>query len=271
MPEEDESGCKVEESLEIVSMEFIPGDEAAEVEEPGEEPLDFPPSTVTAKRAAVLGLVSSVGTMWGDQLDAAFISKALVEGVTVISPVADHAVGLLVEQHLIEGCLDQRHFVGCSTSDPKGERKTSAVCHCHDLGPLSLLGFPDARPPFLAPAKEPSMKVSLRSKPPLSLRSRANASSNRWSVPLRTQSWNRRWHVWYEGYRLGISAQGAPVRKTHKTAFKTSRGSRQGRPRPSRRIRCFGRSGPNTFHCASVRSILHFKHTHLTHSEILSR
>src|SRR3954470_6663759 len=37
--------------------------------------------------------------------------------------------------------------------------------------------------------------------------------------------------------------------------FKTSRGSRQGRPRRSRRRRGVGNSGSSTAHCASVRSI----------------
>ena len=37
--------------------------------------------------------------------------------------------------------------------------------------------------------------------------------------------------------------------------FSTSRGSRHGRPRPSRRRRGFGSSGATTVHCASVRSM----------------
>jgi hypothetical protein len=55
-----------------------------------------------------------------------------------------------------------------STCNPDGDRKTSAVCNGHDLGPLATLGFPDGRAPFLAPAKVPSMKASVMSIPPRS-------------------------------------------------------------------------------------------------------
>src|ERR1700722_9660933 len=49
-----------------------------------------------------------------------------------------------------------------------------------------------------------------------------------------------------------------------------SRGSLHGRPFPSSRTRGVGRSGPTTFHCASVRSILQFHHLTLTLLKIMS-
>jgi hypothetical protein len=55
-----------------------------------------------------------------------------------------------------------------STRDPCGDRKTMAVCDCHDLGPLAALRLPDGGAPFLAPAKVPSMKASLMSMAPRS-------------------------------------------------------------------------------------------------------
>jgi hypothetical protein len=76
-----------------------------------------------------------------------------------------------------------------SACNPDGDRKTSAVCNGHDLGPLAALGFSDAAPPFLAPAKEPSMKLSLRSIFPRARRSRASASRIRLNTPLRLQRW----------------------------------------------------------------------------------
>jgi hypothetical protein len=57
-----------------------------------------------------------------------------------------------------------------------------------------------------------------------------------------------------EGYRSGRSAQGAPVRNTHRTPFRTDRRLFQGRPRRSRRLLGFGISGSRVFHCSSVRS-----------------
>ena len=48
---------------------------------------------------------------------------------------------------------------------------------------------------------------------------------------------------------------GAPVRRIQRMPFNTSRGSRHGRPRRSRRTRGFGKSGARMAHCASVRSM----------------
>jgi hypothetical protein len=48
--------------------------------------------------------------------------------------------------------LDERDFAGACTCDSNGERKTTAVCDCHDLGPLAFAGGADAEAPFFAPA-----------------------------------------------------------------------------------------------------------------------
>jgi hypothetical protein len=141
-----------------------------------------------------------------------------------------------------------------STRDPDGDRKTSAVCNCHDLGPLPALGLPDGRAPFLAPAKVPSMKASVRSSFPRSRKSSASARRTRSMVPSFDHSWNRRWHVWYDGYRGGRSFHGAPVRSTQRIPFSTSRRSRRGRPVFGCRTAGSGTRGSSISHCVSVRS-----------------
>jgi hypothetical protein len=183
MPEQDDRRGKVQESLEIVGVELVAGDQAAEVEEPGEKTLDLPTSAVAAKLPSVLGRHLPIGFVRCDELEAALLHQTFVELVAVIGLVANEAFGLLVDEHLVESLLDQGHFVRASAFNPKGERKASAVCDCHDLGALAFLGFPDAGPPFLAPEKEPSMNASLRSRPPRSRRSFAIARSNLSRVP----------------------------------------------------------------------------------------
>ncbi len=96
-----------------------------------------------------------------------------------------------------------------------GERKTRTVCHCHEHQTFAPSGAVPRTRPFFASALVPSMKHSDRSSFPRSFRSRANASRMRSYVPSRTQRWNRRWHVWYGGYRSGTSAHWAPVRQIH--------------------------------------------------------
>jgi hypothetical protein len=98
------------------------------------------------------------------------------------------------------------------------------------------------------------MKASSTSITPWILSSAASASRIPLITPDCTHCWNRRWQVWYDGYRSGTSAQGAPVRKTHKIPFRTARRSFQGRPRPSGCLAGSGIRGSRIFHCWSVRS-----------------
>jgi hypothetical protein len=142
-----------------------------------------------------------------------------------------------------------------SRGGTQGERKTKTVCHCHELRTFAPLGRSHTSAPFFATTKVPSMKHSDRSSLPRSFRSRANASRVRSNVPSCTQRWNRRWQVWYGGYRSGRSAHWALVRRIHKMPFNTSRLLRHGRPRPSARRGISPISGSTTAHCASVKSM----------------
>lgn len=142
-----------------------------------------------------------------------------------------------------------------STCNPNGDRKTMTVCDCHDLGALSAFGLPNAKPPFLAAANEPSINASFKSIPPRSCRSLANASSIFVSVPFFIHRWKRRWRVWYGGYLSGSYRHCAPVRRIHKIPSSTSRVSFQGRPRLSGHRLGSGINGSIIFHCVSVRSI----------------
>ena len=63
--------------------------------------------------------------------------------------------------------------------------------------------------------------------------------------------------------KSGRLCQGAPVRIAQRMPFKTSRGSRHGRPRASGRQRSLGRVRSCRRHCASVRSTPHFRRTRL--------
>jgi hypothetical protein len=73
-----------------------------------------------------------------------------------------------------------------------GERKTMAVCDCHDFAAFAAFCRADTRAPFFAPLKLASMKDSLRSSFPRSRKSSASFCSKRVSSPLRCQCWKRR-------------------------------------------------------------------------------
>jgi hypothetical protein len=144
-----------------------------------------------------------------------------------------------------------------SARNPEGDRKTMAVCDCHELAPFADERSTNAIAPFFAPMKEASINVSSRPSCPRTNKSSANAHRMPSSTPKPCHCWKRRWQVWYGPYRSGRSCHGAPVRKTHNMPFSTCRASRQGLPRLSARRRCPNSTkGLIRSHCTSVRSAM---------------
>ena len=91
---------------------------------------------------------------------------------------------------------DQGDFMGRSRRRVDGDRKTMAVCHRHELRPLTPLGRSHIPSVFFATMKGASMKHSLRSTSPRVRKSSAKASRTARSTPARTHCWKRRWQVW---------------------------------------------------------------------------
>ncbi len=150
--------------------------------------------------------------MGSDHLNAQ-LQERRVQGVSILGTIADHSVGEVMDEAGVKRGRDKGNLMRRSRGGTRGERKTSAVCHCHELRTFAPLGLSHASAPFFATTKVPSMKHSERSSLPRSFRSRASASKIRSYVPSRTQRWNRRWQVWYGGYWSRRSAHWAPVRK----------------------------------------------------------
>ena len=227
----------------------------SEVLQPGKQAFDFPTSFVSSQDTTILGSrLLAVGLMRSDQLNSLFV-QTLIERVAIIRSVTNQSFRFFFRKSLVQGLFYQFHFMRRSTSNGYGERKTSAICHCHELCTFAPLGFSHPSAPFLAMTKLPSMKHSVRSKPPRSFTSFTRARKTSSNTSFSTHSWNRRWQVWYGGYRFGMSCQGAPVRKTHKIPFRIARSSTLGRPLPSARRSTFGSKGSTTAHCSSLRSI----------------
>ncbi len=165
MPKENHRASQVKEAREIGGVAFITGDQPARVLEPREEAFDFPAALVPTERAAILRQIHAIAPMGRDQFDVDG-RQGGIEPVAVIGGIADQARRIVRQKAGVQRLGDERRFVRGGRGDGNGERKTSAVCKRHDLGPLPALGFADAAPFFFALAKEPSMKVSVRSRPP---------------------------------------------------------------------------------------------------------
>jgi hypothetical protein len=242
-------------------MIFPSNHKPPEVIQPGKQTLDFPPTHVAPQLASILrGRLFSVHLMRGDHLYAPFFSKPLIKLIAVVSLVTDNFIRRIRGKAAVNCGLNQLHLVGRSAFNVSGDRKTRYVCDRHDLGAFAALCLANSKTPFFAGTKLPSMNASRISMPPRSYRSSTSSMAMRLKTPSSTHCWNRRWHVWYGGYRAGRSFHGAPVRSIHKTPFNTSRGSRPRRPLGSFFLAKDAIIGSIRLHCWSVSSILILLH-----------
>ncbi len=134
-------------TCEVIERVFVASDEAAEVLKPGKEPFDFPAASIATKRPAILRTILASAPVWRNHLDSGF-GKLVIQFFRVISFVTNQPLYGFSDEDFGQSFLDQNHFMWSSTFRANGDRKTVAVCHCHDLGPLAPLGFSDSRPLF---------------------------------------------------------------------------------------------------------------------------
>src|SRR5207248_1471837 len=110
----------------------------------------------------------------------------------VIAFVADEPLQFGGDKGALKSLFYEGSFMRRGAGNGQGERKTRAVCNCHDLGPFAALSFANASTPFFALAKEPSMNASERSMPPRLCRSSAKMRSTCSQRPACDHSWKRR-------------------------------------------------------------------------------
>lgn len=231
------------------------GLDPSKVLQPSKQAFNLPAVSIAPQRSSILrARFLAIGLVGSDQFDPLF-AQSLVQRITVVSPISDQFSRTLLGKTACERSFDQSDFMRRSTFNGYGDRKTSAICHCHELCTLAPLGLSHPSTPFFAMTKVPSMKHSVKSSLPRSLTSRTSARSTCSNTPARTHSWNLRWQVWYGGYRSGRSRQEAPVRMIHNMPFRISRSLTLGLPRPSARGVGWGSKRFTTSHCSSLRSI----------------
>ena len=240
-------------------MIFITDNNTTKIMKPCKESLYFPAARVSSQNSPILsGCLLPIRLMRSYKFYIIRFFQLLIKFITIIGFITNKKLWLLIYKKTIKCLFHQSYFMRRSACDANGDRKTRAVCDCHDLAAFSSLCFPNSEPPFLAPAKVPSMKHSVISILPRSFKSLANVISILSNTPCCTQNWKRRWHVWYGGYLPGRSFQGAPVRSIHKIPLRISRLSRNGLPFPSGFFWGGGNKGSIIFHCSFVSSIEHF-------------
>src|ERR1700704_2924737 len=134
MPQEDHSASELNHPEEIFWVVFPADDGATKVMKPSEQALHFPATPVAAQNPAVLRRRCDAHEfVRRDEVYAVSFVDALVEGIAVVSAVADHAFGGLGKESLVKRGFDELSFMRRSAGHVHGERKTMAVCDCHDF------------------------------------------------------------------------------------------------------------------------------------------
>jgi len=240
LSKKDDDTSEMDKTKKVLSVIFITDNKTTKIMHPGKQAFDTPSFSIATQRSAVLGIgFDSVISMRRNYFDTILL-KFAIKRIRVIRSITDESLGSRLKETMLESLSNKGDFMRRSRRNVYGERKTRAICHCHELSPLAPLGFSDTGAPFFATTKVASMKHSLRLNLPRSSKSLASPSRMSRNFPERTHSWSRRWHVWYGGNFSGISCQRAPVRNIHRIPLTISRLDRRGRPLPSARTFCLG-------------------------------
>ena len=110
--------------------------QSSEITPPSEQALDIPTAYVATQSTSVFSLVGrSIAPVRGDQIYTLLL-KLRIEFVSVIGFIADLPSRLLSKKRSLKGSLDKGDFMRRSAFCVNGDRKTIAVRHCYDLGPL---------------------------------------------------------------------------------------------------------------------------------------
>lgn len=240
---------------------FVPHCESTEVAYPCNGAFYFPASSIPSELSAVLDFgLCPIFSMRSNKIYSSLF-QFFAKCITVIRLVANETFrALLGSARSVSGHLNlfkrlggKFHFRGRCRGKGASQRNTLAVRHDHPLRALALFGFPDARPPFFAGAKLPSMKASCQSKAPFASSWARKARQISSQIPISSHSFRRRQQVDELGYLLGRSSHLAPVLSIQRIPSRTCRLSAGGLP-PLGLSLGFGNNGSTLFHCSSFKN-----------------
>ena len=132
----------------VACVMFISDHQTAKVAEPSKQALHLPAPFVATQWASVLRLGSLAVALMGRNHLYPPLPKSYVQRVGVIRAVANESVRQFIHQHLIQSVFYKSDLVRRSALGVYGDRKTKAVCHCHELRALAPLVFPTCCPLF---------------------------------------------------------------------------------------------------------------------------
>ena len=149
LPNKEDDASEVDEAKKVVGGAVPASSNPAPALEPGEEPLDFPTTLVTAQFATVL-LASAVALLGRDEVDAALLLEPKLKRAAVPRLVGDQSRRQAFHESSVESSLGEHTVESVSWGNMDREWKTMAVCNRHEFRRLPGTTLPDAGPPFFA-------------------------------------------------------------------------------------------------------------------------
>src|SRR5574341_1303827 len=140
-------------------MIVIAYQDTSEILQPCKHALNLPPVFVPAQHASILRLWARAPAelVRRYQLNAMVDSQPEIKRVTVVRLVSYQTLGLFIsDKTLGDSLLNKGDFMRRSSRNVYGDRKTIAICNCHDFRTFAPLGRSDFVPPFLALDTTPS-------------------------------------------------------------------------------------------------------------------
>ncbi len=129
----------------IIKMIFIANHYSPVVLYPGKESLNFPAPLVAPEFSAVLRLrLLSIPLMRRNQFNSERC-QFLTQWIRIIGFIADQFLRHVRDQSLVKSFSDKSNFMRRSRVCVDGERKTKAICHCHELRTFAPLGLADSK------------------------------------------------------------------------------------------------------------------------------
>jgi hypothetical protein len=105
--------------------------------------------TVTPQFPAVLGSrFFPSHTVRCDHFNTAIIKKLIVKFIAVVHLITNQLIRRIPSKAAVYSSLDKLYFMGRSAFNMSGDRKTSSVCDCHDLGGFAALCLADSETLF---------------------------------------------------------------------------------------------------------------------------
>ena len=122
-------------SQEIFYMVFVSDNQPPKVLKPGKQALDLPSAPVTSQFPAVLGKrFFSVPYGAVRSFQHLVHSEADLKFIAIVRLITNQLIRCMPSKAAVYRGLDKLYFMGRSAFNVSGDRKTSSVCDCHDLG-----------------------------------------------------------------------------------------------------------------------------------------